>query len=356
MIKYLGSKKKLVPFLADLARSLPVQSAVDLFTGTTRVAQAFKAAGLHTTACDLASYSEIFAQCYIGTDAKQVDYSALEERLAYLSSLPGRPGYVTETFCHAARFFQPHNGQRIDAIREELAGPLRSDPYYPILLTSLIEAADRVDSTTGVQMAYLKDWSPRSYNDLQLRLPELLAGPGVARRGDAMELVDTLPEVDLMYLDPPYNQHRYFSNYHIWETLVQWDMPTAYGVAQKRLDCREAHTKSVFNSKRDMAPAFFDMVCRARARYLVVSHNNESWITPEQMQSGLRQAGFEQVEVFAFDYKRYVGAQIGIYSPGGNKVGKVSHLKNQELIFLAAPAGTPLPELADLQAGTNHPH
>jgi len=47
-------------------------------------------------------------------------------------------------------------------------------------LTSLIEAADRVDSTTGVQMAYVKQWAPRSAKPLELRVPELLPGPGRA--------------------------------------------------------------------------------------------------------------------------------------------------------------------------------
>ena len=54
------------------------------------------------------------------------------------------------------------------------------------MLTSLLEAADRVDSTTGLQMAYLKAWAPRSYNELALRLPEPVAGPaGTVSRLDA---------------------------------------------------------------------------------------------------------------------------------------------------------------------------
>ena len=65
-----------------------------------------------------------------------------------------------------------------------------SGPLRPILLTSLMLAADRVDSTTGLQMAYLKQWAPRSHQPLELRVPELLAGPGRTVRGDAMQTVD----------------------------------------------------------------------------------------------------------------------------------------------------------------------
>ena len=116
----------------------------------------------------------------------------------------------------------------------------RARALYPILLTSLIEAADRVDSTTGVQMAYVKQWAPRSYQPLTLRVPELLAGhrDRAARRRARRRARRSAP-CDLAYLDPPYNQHRYFTNYHVWETLVAWDAPEHYGVACKRIDARD---------------------------------------------------------------------------------------------------------------------
>ncbi len=205
----------------------------------------------------------------------------------------------------------------------------------PILLTSLLLAADRVDSTTGLQMAYLKQWSPRSHRDLELKVPDLLGGSGHTVRGDAMQTVDHLPPVDLMYLDPPYNQHRYFTNYHVWETLVRWDEPGHYGIACKRLDARDDSTRSVFNSKHDMPSALADVLGRARAEVLVVSYNDESWVSPEQMTQALREAGRECVEVVAFDSKRYVGAQIGVHGPTGEKVGEVKRLRNVEYLFLA---------------------
>ena len=171
--------------------------------------------------------------------------------IARLNGLPGRPGYVTRTFCEQARYFQPHNGARIDAIRAAIESDHPDGPLRPILLTSLLLAADRVDSTTGLQMAYLKQWAPRSYADLELKVPVLLPGPGHTVRGDAVGTVELLGPVDLMYLDPPYNQHRYFTNYHVWETLVRWDEPEHYGIACKRVDARDDDTtRSVFNASR----------------------------------------------------------------------------------------------------------
>ncbi|MBW4031556.1 MAG: DNA methyltransferase [Acidobacteria bacterium] len=335
MIKYLGSKRTLVPVLGGIASAVGARSAVDLFTGTTRVAQEFKRRGIHVTAVDIASYSEVLARCFVETDAAAIDPAELADALARLGSLAGTPGYVTRTFCEEARYFQPRNGARIDAIRDAIAADYAGSALEPLLLSALLLAADRVDSTTGVQMAYLKSWAPRAARELELRVPMLLDGPGLAVRGDAREVVRSLPETELMYLDPPYNQHRYFTNYHVWETLVRWDGPEAYGVARKRIDSRDDATKSVFNRKREMPAAFAALLGEVRADTVVVSYNDEAWITPVQMMTALRDAGHQEVRMLAFDAKRYVGAQIGIHSPAGVKVGTVSHLRNTEYLFIA---------------------
>jgi adenine-specific DNA-methyltransferase len=153
-----------------------------------------------------------------------------------------------------------------------------------------------------------------------------------------MSVVDALPRVDLAYLDPPYNQHRYFTNYHVWETLVRWDSPEHYGVACKRVDAREEETRSVFNTKPGMPAALESLIGRVRADVVVVSYNDESWVRPEQISRWLRAAGHEEVGVLGFDRKRYVGAQIGIYNPAGDKVGQVNRLRNTEYVFVAGPA------------------
>jgi adenine-specific DNA-methyltransferase len=337
VIKYLGSKRTLVPVLGEIATRVEARTAVDLFTGTTRVAQELKRRGTTVTAADVATYSQVMSDCYIATDARDVDVREVQHEIDRLMALPGEPGYFTETFCVASRFFQPRNGARIDAIRDAIEAGHGGSQLHSILLTSLMLAADRVDSTTGVQMAYLKQWAPRAYNDLELRVPELLPGSGSTVGGDAFETVDMLEPADLMYVDPPYNQHRYFTNYHVWETLVRWDAPEHYGVACKRIDSRDDATKSVFNSRRTMPLALADLLRRAKAEVVVVSYNDESWITAEEMMRSLRDAGHQDVRMLAFDSKRYVGAQIGIFNPSGEKVGTVSRLRNVEYLFVAGP-------------------
>ena len=338
MIKYIGSKRRLVPVLSDLIDRSGARTVLDLFTGTTRVAQAAKQLGAHVTAADAARYSEMFGRTWIETDAEHVDVSALQQELERLDALPGHDGYITETFCRQSRFFQPHNGRRIDAIRAAIAADHAGDELEPILLTSLLLAADRVDSTTGVQMAYVKEWAPRSFKDLRLALPELIPGSGRAVRGDAIALAERLGSFDLAYLDPPYNQHRYFTNYHVWETLVAWDAPEHYGVACKRIDARDDETKSVFNRKREMPDALRRTIAALDAEIVIVSYNDESWLTLDELKDMCTGRG--DVIALAFDSKRYVGAQIGIHNPNGDRVGEVGRTRNLEYVVVAGPAAT----------------
>lgn len=339
LIKYLGSKRVLVPAIGTLASASGAGTALDLFTGTTRVAQEFSRRGIRTTAVDLATYSKVLADTYVALDGNNIDVAEVEAAIAHLESLPSSRGYVTEVFCENARYFHPRNGVRIDAIRQGIEDHYRDTWLYPVLLTSLLEAADRVDSTVGLQMAYLKKWAPRAQKPLRMRVPKFTPTRGQAILGDATELVDTLPHVDLAYLDPPYNQHRYYTNYHVWETLVRWDFPEHYGVACKRLDAREDHTKSVFNKKRDMPGALADVIKKVRAHTMILSFNNEGFVPLNDLVEMCETRG-EPVEVLTFQSNRYVGARIGIHNLQGEKVGRVSHTKNKEYLLLSGKSET----------------
>jgi adenine-specific DNA-methyltransferase len=165
-----------------------------------------------------------------------------------------------------------------------------------------------------------------------LRVPELLPGPGHAVRGDACAVVGGLGEFDVAYLDPPYNQHRYEANYHIWETLVAWDAPTHYGVACKRTEIREG-PRSAFNSRRTILDSLAQVVRDVRAAVVVLSYNDESWIGLDALIEMCRVRG--HVEVLGFPSNRYVGARIGIHNPAGERVGTVGRLRNLEYIVVA---------------------
>jgi adenine-specific DNA-methyltransferase len=333
MIKYIGSKRTLVPLITQAITRLPVDSVCDMFAGTTRVGQGLRSAGLFVHSNDLATYSEVLGIAYIEAD-ESLDRVRIGELLEHLDQIKPEHGYFTETFCVQSRFFQPANGMKVDAIRDEIERLDLTRVEKAVLLVSLMEAADRVDSTCGLQMAYVKKWAARSFNPLELRMPAAIHGPpGKVTRVDANELAATLGDVDCSYIDPPYNQHSYFSNYHIWESLIRWDRPEHYGVACKRIDCRT--TKSAYNRKREAWDAFAGLIREVTTPWMVVSFSNEGYHEQEAIESLLSES--RHVRCIATDFKRYVGAQIGIHNPDGERVGEVSHLRNKELLFLAGP-------------------
>jgi adenine-specific DNA-methyltransferase len=332
VIKYLGSKRLLAPAIGAAVRSLPVRSAVDLFAGTTRVGQELRRSGLRVLSNDTAAYSEAFGWAYLAASAG--DRDRLPEILRGLEALPDLDGYVTSTFCRASRYFTERNGRRIDAIRAGL-DRLRLEPALRgLALTSLVEAADRVDSTVGVQMAYLKRWAPRALRPIELRVPDAVDGPrGEVTSVDANALAAGLDGYECAYLDPPYNQHSYMGNYHVWETLVRGDSPGHYGVACKRLDVRER--RSPYNSRRLAWPALRDLVERLPTPWLVVSFSDEGFHQPELVRGMLAERGY--VGELRIATARYVGARIGIHNPAGVRVGRVSHVHNTEHLFVAGP-------------------
>ena len=336
MIKYLGSKRLLVPAIRGVIEALaPAGTVLDLFSGTSRVGHALKRAGYRVLANDHNAYAHALATCYVAADHER-HHAAATALVAELDALPGAPGYFTETFCEKSRFVHPRNGARVDAIRDAIARKGLDPELEAVLITSLMEAADRVDSTTGVQMAYLKAWARRAEQTLTLRVPELLpraaSGGGEAHRLDAADAVAAL-EGDVAYVDPPYNQHKYLGNYHVWETLTTWDAPETYGVACKRIDTKTRG--SAFNSKRFAHDALAGVLRGVRARHLVVSFSDEGYLSRADVEAMLAHRG--EVFVLSHDYKRYVGAQIGIHNPTGERVGAVSHLRNTEYLYVVSP-------------------
>lgn len=337
MIKYLGSKRALLDGLvAAVQKELPNGGLVaDLFSGTARVGHALKAVGYQIISNDHNAYAQVLATCHVQADLDEME-APCRKLISALSELPDVDGWFTQSFCRDSRFFQPQNGMRVDAIREAIAEMELEPTMEAVMLTSLMEAADRVDSTTGLQMAYLKKWAPRSHKQLEMRVPLMQPstadGPSVALGLEAVEAARSplVAQADLVYLDPPYNQHSYLGNYHVWESLVRWDKPELYGVACKRIDCRER--KSGFNSKPQFRTSMHQLLSAIEAPRILVSFSDEGFIDRNRMEELLSEFG--EVEVRDREHQRYVGAKIGIHNQSGTRVGEVSHTRNIEYLFL----------------------
>lgn len=345
MIKYIGSKRALLGHVTGAVSSVLPQGGLvcDLFSGTARVGHALKKQGFRVWSNDYNAYAHMLATAYVQAD-REVWIERVEAVLAELRTVQPQAGWFTQAFCHDARFFHPDNGARIDAIRQRIEVLDLEPELKAIVLVSLMEAADRVDSTAGVQMAYMKQWAPRALKTLELRTPDIVPavdGPCRATHGDALEMAAQV-DADLVYLDPPYNQHSYLANYHCWESLVLWDKPETYGVANKRIDVKTR--KSAFNSRPGIGPALQSVIERIRTPNLIVSFNDEGYLSRADLEAMLASRGHVQVVEIA--HPRYVGARIGIHNPKGEKVGRIGRLRNVEYLFVVTDRPVALPVAA----------
>jgi len=189
-IKYAGSKLKLLPRILQLVKKVDARTVLDGFSGTTRVSQALARQGYTVVCNDVAVWSKVFGTCYLLNKKRREDYQPL---IDHLNALPPVDGWFTEHYggyvnngCAIQRDgrkkpWQSHNTRKLDAIREEIDA-LKLDPVdEAVVLTSLILALDRVDSSLGHFVSYLKDWAPRSYKKLVLEVPSIFDHRGSIR-------------------------------------------------------------------------------------------------------------------------------------------------------------------------------
>jgi adenine-specific DNA-methyltransferase len=307
-VRYTGSKRALIPKIHGLIHTLPIQSALDAFAGTTRVSQYFKSAGYDVHSNDLAPYSTIFGRCYI--ENCDVEKPELDEKLKHLNQLKPVDGYFTEHFGGEddgagnmkssdgkKKPFLKKNTRKLDAIRNEIDKIAEDEIEHAILVTSLINALDSVENTLGHQVAYLSKWAPRAHMDLFLKRPRLIAGDGDYKvtKIDARKISD---RYDLAYFDPPYNTNnthtpttrvRYASYYHFWTTVVLNDKPEAVGAANRRLDCSSdtlpgAISKYESTKYDEVLSEIEKLVANVDARYVLFSYSNKGKVTIEDLQ------------------------------------------------------------------------
>ena len=330
-IKYAGSKLKLLPHILQLAKRTDAKTVLDGFSGTTRVSQAFAKIGYRVLCNDIAAWSEVFGVCYLLNRKRKVDYIELIE---HLNTLLPREGWFTAHYGGnpaavqadgLKKPWQIHNTRKLDAIREEIDRLSLTRVERAVALTSLILALDRVDSTLGHFASYLREWSPRSYNELTLEVPNLFctdAQHEVSRR-DIFELVDDRT-ADLAYYDPPYGSNnekmppsrvRYASYYHLWSTVCLNDEPELFGKASRRQDTSDTLALSVFEEfRRDdrtgrfiAVEAIERLIRNTRARWIILSYSSAGRATAGELNEILRNDS-SLVEAVGIDYKRNVMA------------------------------------------------
>jgi len=333
-IKYAGSKLKLLPHIIELVRSTDAKVILDGFSGTTRVSQALSQLGYRIIANDIAVWSKTFGYCYLLNQHPPSHYAEL---IAHLNALPPKFGWYSQQYGGypndgSARHedglkkpWQIHNTMKLDAIREEIDSLNLDEIEKSVVLTSLILALDAVDNTMGHYSSYLNRWSPRSYNQMTLKVPRLILSPKRHRvfQKDIFDLLDHV-EVDLAYLDPPYGSNnekmppsrvRYSAYYHLWTTIILNDRPALFGKVKRRRDTSDKLAASIFEEFRKnpetgrfiAVEAIERMLMSVKARYILLSYSSGGRATADELYEAIKKSGrlLKTVEV---DYKQNVMA------------------------------------------------
>lgn len=354
-VKYTGSKLKLLPHILQLTKSLDVESILDGFSGTTRVSQAFGRLGYKVISNDIAIWSKIFGQCYLLNKQEPSYYRDLIDHLNHLDPVNG---WFTEHYggkinggCSIQddgfkKPWQIHNTKKLDAIREEI-DKLQLEPVTKaIALTSLILALDRVDNTMGHYVSYLKEWSPRSYHSLYLKIPKLFCATkeNQVHCSDIFKLIPNV-SADLAYLDPPYGSNnqkmpssrvRYASYYHLWKTICLFDNPPLFGKSKRRLDTSDQKSQSIFEDFRCnqkgrflVVEAIENLIKKTPVRWVILSYNSKGRATSKDLNDVLQSNG-KLLKVLKIDYKRNVMSKMTSTNEWLNSITE----PNKEFLFL----------------------
>lgn len=354
-IKYAGSKLRLLPHILEMAKRTDARTVLDGFSGSTRVSQALVKSGYRVISNDVAVWSEVLATCYLLNRKPKEHYSALIE---HLNAVPPRDGWFTEHYGGAPngglsmqsdglkKPWQVHNTRKLDGIREEIDTLDLSLTERAVALTSLMLALDRVDNTLGHFVSYLREWSPRSFGALHLRVPEMFIrnNDNEVVRGDVFELAGR--SVDLAYFDPPYGSNnekmppsriRYASYYHLWTTVCLNDSPALVGKALRRMDASDVVAASVFEefqrnpaSGRFLAVEAIERLIRSTAaRWVILSYSSGGRATVEDLYAILRENG-RVMDVMELDHRRNVMARM----TWTNAWLRAAGVPNREFLFL----------------------
>jgi adenine-specific DNA-methyltransferase len=344
LIPYIGNKRKLLPLIARAVAKTGVKEGAfaDLTTGTTVVARLAKTLGFRVLANDWEPYSYEIALGTVTLNEPPA-FAALggaDEVFDRLNALDPIDGYIAQHLCPAddespdpvreRMFFTRANGGRIDAIREQIErwdqdGAL-SAPERAYIFASLVYAVSYVSNTSGVFKGFHHGWGGKTSTALYRILSRLTLQPpvlmdngedNISTREDVQLLAGRLPHVlgerpDIAYLDPPYNQHPYGSNYHVLNTVVLWDKPPLnptilvdgkkHDKSAIRKDWR-TERRSPYNHENQALSALRSLVASVDARHLLVSYSTDGNIPLMDLLDTLARRG--HLDVVANSYKRY---------------------------------------------------
>lgn len=324
-MNYIGSKLSLLGFIDASVEQITggnYSTVCDLFAGTGVVGRHFKKKGKKIISNDIQYYSFALNRHYIG-NSQPLTFRGLAQEISeltssndksktvcsYLNNLNGAGGFIYENYCPGGsknrQYFSDENGILCDAIRTKIenwhrASQITDDEYF-FLLASLLEAIDKVANTASVYGAFLKQLKKSALKSLLLQPAELILSTQnhLIFNDDANKVAAENP-VDVLYLDPPYNQRQYATNYHLLETIAKYDNPEIHGKTGLR---EYSQQKSLYCSKAKVKNTFADLIKNAKAKYIFLSYNNEGLLALDDVREIMSSRG--EYGFFTQDYHRF---------------------------------------------------
>lgn len=315
-MRYLGSKDTLTCRIVDLLRKKRLLqnefTFCDGFCGMGAVADAVKNTYKKIIINDSLKCATIF------THARLIANGCTFEKLGFdpfdfLNKTNGfREGFIYRNYSLGASsrmYFSKENAGRIDFFREKIEewhdSEKISGDEFSYLLACLLESVSDVSNTAGVYGAFLKHWDKRSLKPIIFKKIE--ASPGIAKNMEALnsriEDVISCIDCDVLYLDPPYTQNQYGTQYHLLETLVLNDNPKLSKVTGSR---PTAPMRSQW-SKNYYAHVLFDkIIAETKAKYVILSYNNDGFMSKGFIETTMKRYGKEDSYVCEIiGYKKY---------------------------------------------------
>lgn len=306
--RYIGCKTKLVDWIFSLIdeQTHDVHSFCDIFAGTGVVAHRALQTYERVVVNDFlhsnnVMYRAFFAPGEWSEEKVQTiinDFNAINP--AKIGENYFSKNYGGKYFYHDTAKIVGYIRGRLQSLQKDL-----TDKEYAVLMASLIYSIDRHANTMGHFDAYHHK-APAAH-EFQMRMIDAESYNSVEiHQEDSNQLARHI-NVDLTYLDPPYNSRQYSRFYHVYENLVQWKKPQLYGTALKPKE------ENMSDYCRNAAfTAFTDLVSNINSRYLVVSYNNtyhskstssENKIKLEQLEEVLNKCG--KTQIFNHEFKAF---------------------------------------------------
>lgn len=207
-------------------------------------------------------------------------------------------------------YFTKENAGRIDYFRWQIEDwrhkSLINEDEYAVLIASLIESVSSVSNTAGVYGAFLKKWDVRALKPIIFQKVGAQTLQSMGVEGNCGKIEDSIDKVscDILYIDPPYTQNQYGTQYHLLETLVLSDEPKISPVTGSR---STAPYRSDW-SKEYKAHILLDkIVAKTQARYVLMSYSNDGILSKDYIEAVLKRYGKpETLLCEKIEYKQYL--------------------------------------------------